>query len=397
MLTLSQQTLLKILGLGLQGKTYQTTEKTDWEEIFRESRLQAVAYQTLDAISPEQEMPPAVKDAWTQFAMSSMLQNLNIHSQHGYVHAKMQAAEIPYCILKGSAAASFYPTPALRAMGDVDFLVSTDALKKAEDLFTAEGFAVTREDHACHVVLNKGRKHLELHFDPAGMPKGKSGEQIRSYLETVFAQSETVTVEGFSFQRPSLFHHGLILLMHTYHHMLSEGIGLRHLCDWAVFVNHFDREEFPQLFQEKLSDCGLWRFANLLSGCAFYGFHLPMQPWMEQEEDLFIRMLEDIFSGGNFGAKAPERTDQSRFFTQRGKQGISRFPVLHFLRSMNRSACKQYPIFEKVILLRPFGWIFMGVRYLVRALQGKRKLPDREFLSQAGSRKELYQQFKLFE
>ena len=57
---------------------------------------------------------------------------------------------------------------------------------------------------------------------------------------------------------PSHFHHGLNLLLHTNQHLLGEGLGLRHLCDWAVFAAGFSDEEFRELFEEKLKavDCG---------------------------------------------------------------------------------------------------------------------------------------------
>ena len=46
-------------------------------------------------------------------------------------------------------------------------------------------------------------------------------------------KAEEVLFEGEKIRIPAPFHHGLILLLHTVHHMLGEGIGLRHLCDWG--------------------------------------------------------------------------------------------------------------------------------------------------------------------
>lgn len=392
----SQQVLLDILRCSLRGEKYQTDKDVNWEEVFQESRLQAVAYQALDAISPSQTIPAGVKDAWMQYAMASVQKNLQVHSEHSFVDRQMTENNIPYCILKGSAAASYYPLPSLRAMGDVDFLVSEEDIPKATQALVSLGFTPWKEDHDCHIVLRKGRQHLEMHFAPAGIPDGKPGEQIRGYLESVFVAAQRVTVEGFSFVRPSAFHHGLILLMHMYHHILSEGIGLRHLCDWGVFVSSLGAETFSALFQEKLTACGLWQFAKIMSGCACYAFSLPQEGFVE-DCPLYHELLEDIFCGGNFGVKAPERTNQSRFFSRRGKQGVSRFSFLHLISSMNRTARKQYPVFEKCRILRPFGWIFVGGRYFIKAIFGKRKLPDREFLRQAGDRKELYRKFHLFE
>ena len=48
-------------------------------------------------------------------------------------------------------------------------------------------------------------------------------------------------------------------------HMTSESIGLRHLCDWAVFVNSISNNEFVGLFSENLKSFGLWKFAQIMT------------------------------------------------------------------------------------------------------------------------------------
>lgn len=46
------------------------------------------------------------------------------------------------------------------------------------------------------------------------------------------------------------------MLLHVAGHLINTGIGLRHLCDWAVFVAKFSDEGFCEMFEDKLKAVG---------------------------------------------------------------------------------------------------------------------------------------------
>ena len=72
---------------------------------------------------------------------------------------------------------------------------------------------------------------------------------------------------------PSDFHHGLILLLHTSHHMFGEGIGL-------------------------------WHFNCILTRMSITYLDCPDPGWTETIDDMLINsIILDIFTGGNFGRK----------------------------------------------------------------------------------------------
>lgn len=65
------------------------------------------------------------------------------------------------------------------------------------------------------------------------------------------------------------------------HHLLGEGIGLRHLCDWAVFADSLKEKEFRSLFETKLKSIGLWKFACILSQVCYKYLHCHNLSWLE--------------------------------------------------------------------------------------------------------------------
>ena len=77
--------------------------------------------------------------------------------------------------------------------------------------------------------------------------------------------------------------------------MINTGIGLRHLCDWAVFVDSVD--DFEKDFKDKLTECGLYRFAQILTQLSSKYLGLKKQAWAEGvlDDSLLHSLILDIF------------------------------------------------------------------------------------------------------
>lgn len=170
-----------------------------------------------------------MKNEWYKYTLNSILQNSAIHTHHSHLHELMSKNNIDYCVLKGCSSDYYYPKSLSRAMGDVDFLVRKEDIERATKVLVNDGFTPWDKEHICHIVFRKERMHFEMHFEPAGVPDGKVRDVVLSYLEDIFDKSELVSTDSATFVKPSDFHHGLIIFLHTYHHLLAEGIGLRHL------------------------------------------------------------------------------------------------------------------------------------------------------------------------
>lgn len=94
------------------------------------------------------------------------------------------------------------------------------------------------------------------------------------------------------------------MLLHVASHMMSEGIGMRHLCDWAVFADTLGNEKFVTLFEEKLKRFGLWKFAQILTLVSERYLGLVHKEWAQNPdvtEEQLEALMEDILNGGNFG------------------------------------------------------------------------------------------------
>lgn len=390
-----QKQLLDIVAANIRGEKY-TLPIIDYERLLKECRAQAVVLQVFDTVA--QTNLPKDYNRTNNF-LSYYAGNMSIHNQHAQLHHLLDKHGIDYCVLKGSASAYYYPNPTLRAMGDVDFLVAPDMIPRAIEILKDEGFTPWEEEHICHIVLHKPGAHWEMHFEPAGMPNGKAGDLMRQHLANIFDETEDVEIDGMVFRKPSDFHHGLILLMHTYHHMLSEGIGVRHLVDWSAFISSLDDDVFASLFEKKLKAMGLWQFAKIISGVANIYLGAPYRKWMGNIDKEFCReLMEDVLSGGNFGKKDSSRGYQGLMISDRGKDGLQKAPFVQALYSLSALAKNRYHIIQRVPVLLPFGWLLICLRRIGKIFRKELSIPKLSgFGKKVSRRKKLYCQFKLFE
>ena len=197
---------------------------------------------------------------------------------------------------------------------------------------------------------------------------------------------------------PSHFHHGVILLLHTATHLTSEGIGLRHICDWAVFVNSFSNDDFVKTFEAPLKQMGLWRFAQLLTLCCQKYLGADKKNFAgDCDSELLDAMITDIINGGNFGFKDEARYGHIKYISNRESDGISQKGAFsQLLMSINHKAKTKYNFVKKHKWLLPVGWVVVVFDYFGLVLSKKRKMDNINTINDAKHRQSIYNEFKLF-
>ena len=389
--------LLKLCSNSLFNTNFVIKNHIDWELVFNESINQSVAAIAFDGIKGI-KLPEDIYKKWLMQSVQIVRNNYNVNGYHSILNDLMSQNGIPYCVLKGASSDYYYPKPMIRSMGDVDFLVPHDYFKKAIDIFIKSGFITRGEKEYVHTVFRKENMHFEMHFEPPGIPNNELRKIIEDYFKTIINESRLVYIEENAFINPSKFHHGLILLLHISHHLLREGIGLRHLCDWAVFVNSFKGREFVETFSDKLKLIGVWDFASILTVLSNKYLSLPLPEDIGTNFTKFDEFIEDIFVSGNFGKKKNSRYFESLYISSIDNPNSSYSKKKQFVRSINCIIFNKHNWLQNHKLFLPIFWIFYGLRYFVRYILGRRKsILNKEILDSANKRKYIYKDFHLFE
>ena len=402
MLTQTQQTVLDLTAASLFGGQVNIPEGTEWNAVLEESNQQSVLLQVFSAAQPF--LPEDVRKQWKPLCDRIIANNVRIEWEHSELHEVMTKANMPYVVIKGCASSERYPDPSLRIMGDVDFLVAPENIDAAGKLLEGVGFELEeRDEEEIHVVYRRaasgGWSVWEMHWQVNGVPAGPVGEQVDQYLSTAILDGVDSRTPSGTFKATSTFHHGLVLLLHTATHLINTGVGLRHLCDWAVFVQGLSDDEFCSLFEEKLKAVGLWCFAQLLTQLASRSLGLREVSWASGDDQLVEQMIADIFDGGNFGRKDEQRINQAKLMTDRGKASVDDASMFkQFVLAMNQKARLALPAARKCAMLLPIGWIYAGGRHFLRVICGKRpSIRLGKMISGASKRREIYREFRLFE
>ena len=406
-----QNTLLKVIGSALFEKQTPTIVANQIALIVKESESQAVfplLYSILDSQFHEvlnAEQYTKYNDSFFRYAIAGT-QNF---SEHGELHELMTENNIPYVIMKGLASAMYYPEPSLRSMGDVDFLVKSEDLKKANKVIINAGFTVDHgeEKGSKHIVYHRPPMSIwEMHRNVNGIPFGEVGAKIQVEIDKMIKLAETITVDGVTCRVPDKFHHGLIMLLHTASHLTSEGVGLRHLCDWVLFASSLSDSEFRELFEKKLKSFGLWQFAQVLTllGTRYLG--APKRVWAIEaierkkvDNDILEGLMDDILNGGNFGTKDENRYREIKYISDRGKGtvGTSNF-ICQGFKTMNEKVRNDFETIGKYRILYPIGYFKEGGKYIGLLITGKRKTSGtKRMLKEAAERKKIYSKLRLFD
>ena len=405
-----QSLLLQVIGEALFGKKAPTVADNQILPLINESKAQAVfplLFSVLDSQLQEKLTPEQYAEQNADFFRYAIAGTQNF-AEHSELHELMTANDIPYVVMKGFASAMYYPEPSLRSMGDVDFLVRPEDLEKAGKVTENAGFVVDHgeEEESKHIAYHRDPMSIwELHRSVNGIPGGEIGEKIQAEMDRAIDTAESADQDDVICMIPDKLHHGLIMLLHTASHLTSEGVGLRHLCDWVVFASALSDMEFREIFEKKLKSFGLWRFAQVLTLLGINYLGAPKRVWALEavenhkvDDDTLSGLMNDILSGGNFGTKDMNRYREIKYISDRGEHTVSSGGIIRQgFRTANEKVRADYKTIGRHKLLYPIGYIAEGGKYLGLLITGKRKASDtKQMLKEVAERKRIYSTLHLF-
>ena len=368
----------------------------DWAKVIRLSKEQAVPLCTYEALGElKRFVPDAAMAVWKKLAMHVALGNMVVAKERRALHTLM--AGKPYVILKGAAAAAYYPDHKTRVAGDIDFLIQDGAKQEYSEFLQAHGYEMSFGDHANHWVYTKGNAHLEMHFEVPGVPFGRPGEIVREFLNGWQNDLVVVCNEDGEFCVPDAKRHALILMLHMQHHMLGDGLGLRHIADWVALINATRGQEFWQDVVDVLGKIGLLEYARVITAIGVDYLHLTAPEWLGEVDGALVdEVLQDVFASGNFGASDKDRKDAGIMVSENGKGGTKHGSLYTLAHTLHGAVLRQYPIVKKVWILYPFLYVYKALRFVALSIVGKR--PNLVKLApEAAARRALYKKLRVFE
>ncbi len=353
-------------------------ETVDWYAVFEELKSQTMAGVASDVLSAYRDfIPQELYQSWVLYTALVAKGSCRILSAQESLFSHFTKAHLPAVIMKGSAAARYYPNPLLRNCGDIDFLVCQKDFDRAHSLLKESGYTLAfPEDHTdYHLTFVKDRIFYELHREPAGIAQNPYGDILRHRFRDAAAKAESAAIDRYTFLQLPQLENGLVLLLHIAKH-LDGGLGLRQLCDWMAFVKaELTDEIYKTEFLPILRETGLETLAcTAAKACCLY-LGLTGITWcLDADDETCAALMRFILNNGNFGKKdaSSNRAGAVLGKTQDAHRPflIRAFSHLQELGMTYWEPAKKYPP------LRCVAWGYVPVRYLGRMLTGKRNFKD---------------------
>ncbi len=191
------------------------------------------------------------KKCRTQYALAKEL--AQVYSEHS----------IRTVVLKGIAAGLNYPNPDRRPCGDLDCFLMGD-YAKGNDVAEAVGAKVGKGFYKHSHIEYKGLTVENHQFCTAvrGSKRVKSFERL---LQSLLRDEGTQIIGDSHLECPSPMFNALFLTHHAQRHFLTEGIALRHICDWAMLLHRRGGEIDWLAFAKVCDELGMRQFADAMT------------------------------------------------------------------------------------------------------------------------------------
>ena len=255
-------TLFRLLRIAIGTEQVEgfSVEGVAWQSVYALARKQGVLAIAFDGLMKILEQDKEFAKAFPQSLKLQWI-NATFNIESRYDKSKEVCSEltdkwaeqgVKTLCLKGLAFSTYYPVPNHRECGDFDCYLYDDY---------AKGNAIAKELGANvddgwykHSEIIYRKKMIENHRFIVAVRNGKKIKQLHNLLDNIARNEPRKAIFDTKIEMPSVMFNALFLSHHSLIHLLSEGIRLRHILDWALLLekeqNNIDWERFYALCDE---------------------------------------------------------------------------------------------------------------------------------------------------
>ena len=315
-LSKTKQALLMLVRLSI-GKEPNPhfPDQVNWPRLIELANMQGLAALSSDGLQVYYDTHPQI-DAATQAVLDPLyarelniprLQFLGMPNHQRKLYRQHEQAvgnlarfyaqhDIPMMLLKGHGLSLNYPKPALRPCGDIDIYLFGKWREADRAIQCEKGIAVSSE-HEHHTTFDWEEISVENHYDFVNTLTRRSNRKLEAeFKQLTQDRSHTFEIEGQPICLPSPNLNALFLLRHASLHFAAEGISLRHVLDWAFFVEKQGTQIDWSWLVERARHYNMHRFLSCIDRISVehFGFSPSIFPVLESSTTLKEKVLEDI-------------------------------------------------------------------------------------------------------
>lgn len=332
--------MLSVIRLSLWNTGSASADEHIYEDM-RKHALIALPANVLSTI----DMSAELREKWE----IDIYQQIRYYCNYVYLQNALPIT-VPYVILKGTSAAQYYPYPMFRAMGDIDIIAKRDGYESACRQLLERGFtestSLPDKERGRHRSFVKNKFTVEVHAFFASMNDVDKARYFDDLIINNINDSHVL---------PDMIN-GLVLIEHINQH-IEEGLGLRQIIDWMMFVDKCLPDNRWEKFEEYAQKAGLKTLSVTITRMCEMYLGLSKHRWCASaDEELCRELMDYILTCGNFGTKvsAEQKTAVSR--------AIELNHPIRLIKELQTRGENNWKAAGNP-LLRPFAWMWQGLQF----------------------------------
>lgn len=216
-------------------------------------------------------------------------------------------AGIRMMVMKGQATGTYYPNPKHRCPGDIDCYLFDGYVSGNE---TAKAWADNvNEGWYKHSVISYMGETIENHQFFVHTREGKNSKRLNQVLVDTLKVDAFERIPGTGVLLPPVMFNAVFLTYHAMAHFLEEGLRLKQILDWAMFLKRNGDKVDWQEFYRLCDKFHLRRFADLMNDIAVHYLGVKMEnsavtttsPYSEEVLQSTFNDKDYVFGSGQSG------------------------------------------------------------------------------------------------
>ena len=289
------------VSLGARDSLTSVPSIQEWVGMLKEAQRQAIVGVLtvgLERLPQEQRPPQQLLLQW--IGISQQIETTYFLQCHRAKELTTMFKESGYdsCVLKGICFSQLYPNPPRRQGGDIDLWVKGGRREIVAWLKNRYEVEHMLWHHIDAKIFDD--VPTEIHYHPCWMYNPFCNHRLQKWFDAQ-ATEQMVVDDKLGFGCPSVAFNAVYSLVHSYHHLIEEGLGMRHIIDYYYILKALPVEHHSSVV-DLLGRFGLFKLAEaimwiLQDVCGIPSEYLLCKP--NEKEGRFL--LDEITRGGNFG------------------------------------------------------------------------------------------------
>lgn len=321
------QLFLEALRASLKGEKVQWNKEIsseDWFKLLNQAQMHnvlALVYEAVYDCPSAETIAMEMRENFRRRMLYQVMQQTIKTQEFWCLQQHLKDSGFTPIVIKGIVCRNLYPKPDYRISTDEDLLIPPEQFNDCCQCLYAYGMHRLKPDQ-------NEEKSYELSFGKAGSPifielhkylfdpdTEAYGEWNR-YFADIFEHKICETIDGHEVYILDYTEHLFYLICHAFKHFLHSGFGIRQVCDIVMFANAYgskiDWQKVLGLCREIHAD--KFSAAIFKIGQNYLTFNQEKANYPVEWRSIGVderAMLEDLLSGGVYGASSMSRKHSS--------------------------------------------------------------------------------------